>query len=402
MLGHQTANNGVTRLVISRVQLLFLAHHHGATFRAHEDLVLGFLELLHGHHALVGTGSKQRRFVDQIGKICTGETGGAAGNHAGIHVFRDWHLAHMNLEYVLATTDIRQWHSYLAVETTRAQQRRIQHVGAVGGSDDDDAFIAIKPVHFHQQLVQGLFTLIVAATDTGATGTAHRINLIDEDDAGRMLFGLLKHVTDTAGTNTHKHFHKVRAGNAEERHLGLPRNGLGQQGFTRTGRTDHQHAAGNLAAQALEFRRITQKLDQLLHFFLGFFHPCHIGKGGLDLVFAEQLGLGLAEGHRPAAAFTTTLHLAHEEDEDRQNNQDRQYRQEQLHQEALTLGLHTYHIHLVLDQRRHQVGIQCRRFHRLELAAILVGASDRAFADLGFLHVTTLHPRNKIRVGDTG
>ena len=163
----------------------------------------------------------------------------------------------------------------------------------------------------------------MTATDTGTTGATHRINLVNKDDARRMLLGLLEHVADPASANTHKHLHKVRTGNTEERHLGLTRNGLGQQGFTGTGRTDHQHAAGDLATQTLKFGRITQKLNQLLHFFLGFFHPCYISKGSLDLVFTQQFGFGLAERHGATAATTAALHLAHKENKDGQNQQNR-------------------------------------------------------------------------------
>src|ERR1700742_323499 len=47
--------------------------------------------------------------------------------------------------------------------TAGAQQRRIQHVGPVGGGDQDHAFIGFKAVHLDQQLVEGLFAFVIAA-----------------------------------------------------------------------------------------------------------------------------------------------------------------------------------------------------------------------------------------------
>ena len=232
----------------------------------------------------------------------------------------------------------------------------------------------------------------MTATDASPPGTPHRIDFVDEDDARRVLLGLLEHVTDTAGADTHKHFHKVGAGNTEERHLGLARNGLGQQRLTGTRRAHHQYTAGNLATQTLELGRVTQEFDQLLHFFLGFFHARHIGEGSLDLVFAQQFGLGLAERHGATAATTAALHLAHEENEDGQDQQNRQYGQEQLGQETLTLRLQPHHIDVVLNQGGHQVGVQGRRFHRTELATIRVGPGNRAFADFRFLHLAVFYP----------
>src|SRR5581483_7277847 len=45
-----------------------------------------------------------------------------------------------------------QRHHDLPIETARTQQRRIEHVGAVGRGDHDDAFVAFEAIHFDQQL----------------------------------------------------------------------------------------------------------------------------------------------------------------------------------------------------------------------------------------------------------
>src|SRR5258708_29706644 len=61
-----------------------------------------------------------------------------------------------------SAADVGQRHIHLAVETAGAQQRRIQDVGTVGCSHDDNAEVGLEAVHLDQHLVQGLFTLIVA------------------------------------------------------------------------------------------------------------------------------------------------------------------------------------------------------------------------------------------------
>ena len=140
----------------------------------------------------------------------------------------------MHLKNLFATTHIGQRHHHLAVKTTGSHQRRVEHIRAVGGGNYDHTFIAFKAVHFHQQLVQGLFTLVVTTTHTGATVTTHRINLVDKDNAGRMFFRLLEHIAHTGRTHADKHFHKIGTGNSEERHLGFTGNGFCQQSLTGT------------------------------------------------------------------------------------------------------------------------------------------------------------------------
>ena len=110
--------------------------------------------------------------------------------------------------------DIRQADHHLAVETARTQQRRIQHVGTVGGGDDDHALVAFKAVHLHQQLVEGLLALVVTTAETGTTMPPDRIDLVDEDDAGRMFLGLFEHVAHTGRAHTDEHLDEIRARDA--------------------------------------------------------------------------------------------------------------------------------------------------------------------------------------------
>ena len=64
------------------------------------------------------------------------------------------------------------------------------HIRSVGGSQHDDAGVALKAIHLSQQLVDGLLALVVAAAHAGATLAPDRINFINEHDAGRLLLGL--------------------------------------------------------------------------------------------------------------------------------------------------------------------------------------------------------------------
>ena len=59
----------------------------------------------------------------------------------------------MHFENLFAAAHIGQRHHDLTVEPTRTQQRRIQHIGAVGGCNDNDTLVAFEPIHLDQQLV---------------------------------------------------------------------------------------------------------------------------------------------------------------------------------------------------------------------------------------------------------
>ena len=160
-------------------------------------------------------------------------------------------------------------HDDLAVETAGTQQRRVEHVGTVGGRDQDHALIGLEAVHLDQQLVERLLALVIAAAEAGAAMAADRVDFVDEDDAGRVLLGLLEHVAHAASADADEHFDEVGARDGEERHIGFAGDGAREQRLAGAGRADQQRALRNLAAEALEFVRVLQEVDDLDEIFLG-------------------------------------------------------------------------------------------------------------------------------------
>jgi hypothetical protein len=46
--------------------------------------------------------------------------------------------------------------------------------------EDDEGFVALEAVHLAQDLVEGLRTLVVAASQAGAASAADRLELVNE------------------------------------------------------------------------------------------------------------------------------------------------------------------------------------------------------------------------------
>ena len=209
----------------------------------------------------------------------------------------------------------------LTVETAGTQQRRVENVGAVGRRDEDHAFVGLEAVHLDEQLVQRLLALVVAAAEARAAMAADGVDFVDEDDAGRVLLGLLEHVAHAAGADADEHFDEVGTRDGEERHVRFAGDGAREQRLAGARRADQQRALRNLAAEALELLRVAQEFDDLLQLFLGFIDAGDVVEGDAAMAFGEQLGAALAEAHRLAAA---RLHLAHEEDPDADEQQHRE------------------------------------------------------------------------------
>ena len=119
----------------------------------------------------------------------------------------------MYAEYFFSFIQVGQVDVYLAVETSGAQQCLVQYIHTVGCGKDDDTAVGTEPVHFRQQLVQGVFAFIVTAHGGSfSTGASYGIDFIDEYDARCFLFGLTEQVADAGSTYADKHFHKVGTG----------------------------------------------------------------------------------------------------------------------------------------------------------------------------------------------
>src|SRR5205823_12604361 len=107
--------------------------------------------------------------------------------------------------------------------------------------DHDHVRVGVEAVHLDQELVQRLLALVVAAAEAGAALAADRVDLVDEDDAGAVLLGLVEEVADAAGADADEHLHELRARDAEERHPGLAGDGLAEKRLAGAGRADQQH-----------------------------------------------------------------------------------------------------------------------------------------------------------------
>jgi hypothetical protein len=140
-------------------------------------------------------GGEQRGLVEHVGQVGAGEARRAPGD--GEQVDAGGHrLALACTSRISVPADhVRGLDGDLAVEAARAQQRRVEDVGAVGRGDEDDIGLDVEAVHLDQQLVQGLLALVVPAAETGATVAADGVDLVDEDDGRRIGLGLLEQVT---------------------------------------------------------------------------------------------------------------------------------------------------------------------------------------------------------------
>ena len=175
----------------------------------------------------------------------------------------------------------------------------------------------------------------MSAAKSGASLAAHRVDLVDKDDARRALFGLVKQVAHTGSADADKHLHKVRTGNGVERHARLPRYRAGKQRLTGSGRAHQQDALRDARAQRVKLFGVLQKFDDLDQLLLLLVGSGHVGKGHPSAVI-QRLRLCLAKGVHLAAAAPGLPH--HEHPQQRHAAQQQQGRQQAYQQRGFLRG----------------------------------------------------------------
>ena len=225
-------------------------------------------------------------------------------------------------------SQIRSAYNYTTVKTSRAEQCRIENIRSVGCRQSNDSFIGTESIHFYQQLIQCLFTFIMASAKTGSTLTAYRINFIDKHNTWSVLLSLRKQVSYTGCPYADKHFHKIRTGNGEEWYSGFPGNGLGKQGLTCTWRPYQQDPLRYLSSQSSIPARIFKEVHHFCQFFLSFIFSGYILKRNIDMTLPCHLGTGFAKVHNSSAA---SLCLVHDPEPYTNEDDDWKHRRKQTH-----------------------------------------------------------------------
>ncbi|CAG7113321.1 hypothetical protein PICSAR202_03872 [Mycobacterium avium subsp. paratuberculosis] len=329
-VGHRPGRQRVAALVVGGDLLFLLADDAALAARPADHPVDRFLQSGAGDDGAVLACGQQRRLVDHVGQVGAGHADGALGQAVEVGVGGDRLALGMHRQHRAAAGQVRVGNRDLAVEAAGPQQRRVQDVGPVGGGDQDHAGPRVEPVHLDQQLVQRLLALVVTAAQAGAALASHRVDLVDEDDARVVLFGLVEQVTNPGRAHPDEHLDEVGPGDGEERNPGLAGHRPGQQRLTGAGWPVEQHALGDLGAQRLIAARVLQEVLDLVELLDRLVDPGDVGERGLGHVLGELFGPRLSE---PEAHPGAALH-AREHHEQPDQQQQGQHVHQQLAQDA--------------------------------------------------------------------
>ena len=102
----------------------------------------------------------------------------------------------MDQEYFFSTFNVRHADLDLSIKPPRSCERFIKHIGSISSCEYNNFVLPAalrEAVHLDQQLIQRIFSFIVAAREATPTSLPpDRIDLVDEDHAGLVLPSFLE------------------------------------------------------------------------------------------------------------------------------------------------------------------------------------------------------------------
>src|SRR5208282_2856431 len=249
---HQFSHQCMARLVVCNRGSFLLVHHPALFLGTRNHPFDGSLEIIQRDCRSLVPGSEECRLIHGIRQISPADTSRYPGGPLQVKVRRQLHILAMNFQDLHSADKIRIADGDLAVKASRALKCRVEHFRTVGGSHDDyrSARIGLEAVDLRQQLVQGLFALVIASQAHYASpALTNGINLVNENDRGSGLTRLLEQVAHTCGAHANEHLDELGATGLEERDPGLASRSFGQESLSCAWRADEQYSLWNMSTE---------------------------------------------------------------------------------------------------------------------------------------------------------
>jgi hypothetical protein len=217
---------------------------------------------------------EDRGLVAEVRQVGTCEPGGVARHRGQVDVFRERLPACVHAQDLLAAGKVGWCDDHLPVEAAGTEQRRVEILEAVRGTHHDHLGRFVEAVQLDQQLVESLVVLAVEAA--AGAGRAHGVELVDEDDCGRVPARLFEELADPSGTKAGEHLDEGRGALGVELGAGFPRNGFGEQRLAGSGWSVEQDSLRHPGTQLLEALGVTEEVDDLPQLSLCLVHAGHV------------------------------------------------------------------------------------------------------------------------------
>src|SRR6266851_5509191 len=179
--------------VVGEDATLFLGQHL-LLLEARDDALEGGVEVHLRQRLVAAATGEDRGFVADVRELGAGEAARLPRDLTEVDVRSERLAARVYGENRGAAGEVGRRHEQLAVEAAGTEERGVEILDAVRRAHHDDLLRAFEAVQLDEQLVERLILLAIE-TAAGAL-RADGVELIDEDDRGRVLARLAEELAD--------------------------------------------------------------------------------------------------------------------------------------------------------------------------------------------------------------
>src|SRR5659263_323429 len=152
--------------------LLFFINDAALLFRSEHNFENSLGNVMVYNFFCVMLGCIECRFIQEVGQIRTGKPGGHLCNFMQVNILAYRFAFGMYFKDGFSSFDVGTHDNYPAVKSARSQQSRIKNIHTVCRCNNNDALVRTESIHFNEQLVQCLLTLIMSAAHSGTAVTS--------------------------------------------------------------------------------------------------------------------------------------------------------------------------------------------------------------------------------------
>ena len=128
-----------------------------------------------------------RAAIEDVGQVATGEPGGPPGNGVEAGSASQRLVPGVDREDGPPAPLVWRIHEQPAVEASRPQEGGVEHIGAVGSPEDQDAGGGVEAVHLQKKLVERALPFLLAAGGLPGAGPPNGVELVGQDNLRRLL-----------------------------------------------------------------------------------------------------------------------------------------------------------------------------------------------------------------------
>src|SRR4030043_1424536 len=156
-----------------------------------------FLKISHRDLVIISSCSANCGLVKHVFKVGSRKTHGSIGNLAPIYSFCKFLSPGMDMKNSKPSFFIRHIKNNSSIKSSWSKKCWVKQIPSISGRNNNHVIVGGKAVHFNQNLIEGLFSLVMPAHEALSPLASDCVDFINKNNRRGRSFGLSEKITGT-------------------------------------------------------------------------------------------------------------------------------------------------------------------------------------------------------------